>query len=104
VTQKDYKQETDKIETSIASGVTKDESYITHFQNRKRSAKGIKTKDHVGNDQQLFENKRNPAANTEIFGVFKDGSCGTYRELDITMDCETIILQALHMVIPELHR
>jgi len=29
VTHNDYKQETDKIETSIASGLTKDKSYIT---------------------------------------------------------------------------
>jgi hypothetical protein len=31
VTHNDYKQETDKIETSITPGVTKDESYLTHF-------------------------------------------------------------------------
>jgi hypothetical protein len=28
------------------------------------------------------------AVGSEIFGVFKDGSCGSYRELDIKMDCE----------------
>ena len=38
MTQKDYKQETDKIETSIASGVTKDESYITHFPKQETEA------------------------------------------------------------------
>ena len=38
VTHNDYKQETDKIETSIASGVTKNESYLTHFPKQETEA------------------------------------------------------------------
>jgi hypothetical protein len=89
VTQKDYKQETDKIETSIASGVTKDESYITHFPKQETEAPTeLKQKIMTAMSNSYSKTNAIPAANTEIFGVFKDGSCGSYRELDITMDCE----------------
>ena len=89
VTHNDYKQETDKIETSIASGVTKNESYLTHFPKQETVASKELT-GKITNALISSYSKTNAitAANNEIFGVFKDGSCGTYRELDIKMDCE----------------
>jgi hypothetical protein len=89
VTHNDYKQETDKIETSIASGVTKNESYITHFQKQETDA-SKELKEKITGALIISYSKTNAisAANNEVFGVFKDGSCGSYRELDIKMDCE----------------
>ena len=89
VTHNDYKQETDKIETSIASGVTKNESYLTHFPKQETDAsKELKGKITDALISSYSKTNAITAANNEIFGVFKDGSCGSYRELDIKMDCE----------------
>jgi hypothetical protein len=89
VTQSDYKQETDKIETSMASGVTKDDSYLTHFPKEETDAsKELKEKIVTALNTSYSKTNALSAANNEIFGVFKDGSCGSYRELDIKMDCE----------------
>ena len=89
VTQKDYKQETDKIETSIAQGVTKDASYITHFPKQETVASNeLKQKIMSAMINSYSKTNAVPAATSEVFGVFKDGSCGSYRELDIRMDCE----------------
>lgn len=89
VTRNDYKQETDKIETSIATGAQKDRSYITHFPKRETMAsKELKQKIMGAMINSYSKTNAIPAVNNEIFGVFKDGSCGSYRELDIRMDCE----------------
>ena len=85
----DYKLETDKIETSIASGLTKDKSYITNFPKYETEAsKDLKQKIMGAMINSYSKTNAIPAINSEIFGVFKDGSCGSYRELDIKMDCE----------------
>jgi hypothetical protein len=89
VTQNDYKQETDKIETSIASGLTKDQSYLTNFPKHETEAsKELKQKIMGALINSYSKTNAIAAVNSEIFGVFKDGSCGSYRELDIRMDCE----------------
>jgi len=89
VTHNDYKQETDKIETSIASGLTKDKSYITNFPKQETEAsEDLKQKVMRAMINSYSKTNAIPATISEIFGVFKDSSCGSYRELDIKMDCE----------------
>src|SRR5262245_16744565 len=89
VTHNDYKQETDKIETSIASGLTKDKSYITNFPKHETEApEDLKQKITGAMINSYSKTNAIPSTNSEIFGVFKDSSCGSYRELDIKMDCE----------------
>ena len=89
VTHNDYKQETDKIETSIASGLTKDKSYITNFPKQETEAsEDLKQKIMRAMITSYSKTNAIPATISEIFGVFKDSSCGSYRELDIKMDCE----------------
>jgi len=88
-THTNYKQETDKIETSIASGLTKDGSYLTNFPKKETEASGdLKQKIMGALINSYSKTNAIPADNSEIFGVLKDGSCGSYRELDIRMDCE----------------
>jgi hypothetical protein len=89
VTHNDYKQETDKIETSIASGLTKDRSYITNFPKQETVAsKELKQKIMGALVNSYSKTNAIATVNSEMFGVFKDGSCGSYRELDIRMDGE----------------
>jgi hypothetical protein len=89
VTHNDYKQETDKIETSIGVGLTKDRSFITHLPKQETEA-STELKQKIMGALVNSYSKTNAisAVNSEIFGVFKDGSCGSYRELDIRMDGE----------------
>src|SRR5580765_3732699 len=85
----DYKLETDKIETSIASGLTKDKSYMTNFpKDETEASKDLKQKIMGAMINSYSKTNAIPATISEIFGVFKDSSCGSYRELDIKMDCE----------------